>query len=192
MCSLFPRVATKTLVVVVMHGLEHPKPTNTGKLVVACLPHSELHLFGPDLPPLMERPWPATHTPVVLFPVAGAEPIEAFRGTRDMALIALDGSWRQAARLRRRFATLGVRFAAAPAGPSVYRLRAEPDAQGMSTFEAVTRSLAVLEGIDPEPLERTLRIFRDRTLWCRGSIRDHEVEGGLPPGITKRDLTRGS
>lgn len=128
MCDRLPRVDTRTRVVVLMHGLEHNKSTNTGRLVHRCLPRSDLVLYGNDLPPLPARPWPEGLTPVVLFPVAGAQPVADFadvaaRGA--LALVVLDANWRQAARLRKRFAAQGIPFVQAPAGPpSVYRLRA--------------------------------------------------------------------
>ena len=57
----------------------------------------------------------------------------------------------------------------------------------MSTFEAIARSLATLENLDIAPLVRALRMFRDRTLWARGTIAATDVEGGIPAGIDRHD-----
>src|SRR5688500_1705572 len=86
MCSLLPHVDTRARICVVMHGLEHGKSTNTGRLVERCFTNSEMTLFGNDKPALPDKPWPASSTPVVLFPVAGAQPIADFRGVKDLAL----------------------------------------------------------------------------------------------------------
>lgn len=189
MCDRLPRIETRTRVVVVMHGLEHNKSTNTGRLVHRCLPRSELVLYGNDLPPLQERPWPADHTPVVLFPVAGAQPVSDFLDVAragKLALVVLDANWRQAARLRKRFASQNIPFVRAPDGaPTVYKLRNEPHEAGVSTLEAVARSLAVLEERDMEPLVATLRVFQDRTLWMRGVLDKDHVEGGIPDGVLR-------
>jgi DTW domain-containing protein len=189
MCALLPRVVTRTRVVVVMHGLEHVKSTNTGRLLHRCLPNSDLVLYGNDRPPLPPRPWPEGHTPVVLFPVAGAQPVSDFVDVAragELALVVLDANWRQAARLRKRFASQKIPFAAAPSSePTLYRLRKEPHEGGVSTFEAVARSLAVLEEQDTAPLVTALRVFQDRTLWTRGSIGRDEVEGGIPEGALR-------
>ena len=45
-------MTTATRVHVVMHGLEHNKTTNTGRLVARCFPSAEITLFGNDLPAL--------------------------------------------------------------------------------------------------------------------------------------------
>jgi len=186
MCSELPRVATHTRVVVIMHGFEEHKSTNTGRLAISSLENSELVRFGAENPPLSHNPWQADRVPVILFPVSGAQPISDFKNQKNLVLVALDGNWRQAARLRKRFAAQNIPFAAAPPGaPSAYGLRHEPHAHGMSTYEAIVRSLAVLEEIDVSSLERAFRIFRDRTLWCRGSIKKEDVEGGIPDGILR-------
>lgn len=187
MCDRLPRLGTRTRVVVIMHGLEHNKSTNTGRLVHRCLPHSDLVLYGNDRPRLPERPWPADLTPVVLFPVAGAQPVSDFLDVArqgKLALVALDANWRQAARLRKRFAAQSIPFVAAPAGPpTVYKLRNEPHEAGVSTLEAIARALAVLEERDMEPLVAALRVFQDRTLWMRGALDKDAVEGGIPDGV---------
>jgi DTW domain-containing protein YfiP len=168
-----------------MHGLEHAKSTNTGRLVERCFTNARITLFGNNLPELPDELWPPGAKPVVLFPVAGAQPIEDFRGVDRVCLVVLDANWRQAARLRKRFALRSVPFARAPAVPTLYRLRGEPHEGGMSTFEAVVHSLGALEDVDTAPLLRAFRIFQDRTLWTRGTIDKSAVEGGIPDGALR-------
>jgi DTW domain-containing protein YfiP len=175
MCSLLPKLTTKTRVVVVMHPLEARKSTNTGRLAARCLanaavvPYRDAIDFG-------------GRAPVVLFPVAGAQPIEELAG-KDITLVALDANWRSAARMRKMFALEGIPFAKAPAAPTTYALRKGPHDDGMSTFEAIARSLAVVDGIDAAPLLRALEVFQDRVLWLRGTKTKDAVAGGIPDGV---------
>lgn len=185
-CAQMPRIETQTKVTIVMHGLERRKSSNTGALAQRVLVNSEIVLFGNNLPPLPERVWPLGSVPVVLFPVAGGQPVEDFRGTRNLTLIALDANWRQATKLRRRFASQNIPFARAPdVEPSLYKLRTSPHAGGLSTYEAIVRSLAALEDIALADALTTFRMFQDRLLWRRGAIDTGEVEGGIPDGARR-------
>jgi DTW domain-containing protein YfiP len=89
--------------------------------------------------------------------------------------------------LRKRFASQNVPFAAAPSlEPSIYKLRSEPHEGGMSTLEAIARSLAVLEDVDVAPMLDAFRVFQDRTLWMRGAIDRDDVYGGVPEGLLRQ------
>ncbi len=181
-CASLPWLHNRTRVTVVMHKLEHRKSTNTGRLAVRCLDNSAL-VFHDEIAAVDGAL--RGRRPVVLFPVAGARSIEAFRGEEGLALVVLDANWRQAARMRKRFAAQGIPFARAPAGPSAYALRKGPHDDGMSTLEAVARSLAVLDDLDPAPLMAALEAFQDRLLWLRGLKARGAVAGGIPAGVER-------
>jgi DTW domain-containing protein YfiP len=185
-CALLPRIETRAHVAIVMHGLEQRKSTNTGALARRVLVNSEIIFFGNNLPALPECMWSKESVPVVLFPVAGGQPIAEFRGVLHLTLIALDANWRQAAKLRRRFAAKNIPFATAPVGaPGAYKLRSSPHEGGLSTYEAILRSLSVLENVPLADAMRAFRIFQDRLLWRRGSIDRGAVEGGIPDGVRR-------
>ena len=110
-CALLPRLSTRTRVIMVVHQLEAPKPTNTGVVAARCLENSaviyrgrapgeaEVDLLEPHLAPGAE--------PLLLFPHAEARPLETWRGSqRPVQLIVPDGTWSQAARTRRRLGAL--------------------------------------------------------------------------------------
>jgi DTW domain-containing protein YfiP len=71
-----------------------------------------------------------------------------------------------------------------PLGPSEYRLRDEPQPDGLATLEAIARSLRILEGDAGESISNAMlapfRVMVERTLWFRGKLPDHEVTGGVP------------
>jgi DTW domain-containing protein YfiP len=169
-----------------MHGLEQRKSTNTGALALTVVENSTLHVFGNDLPPLPERVWPERRrVPVVLFPVAGAQPIAEFKdAVDDLALIVLDANWRQANRLRKRFAARNIPFASVEARGE-YKLRNSPHEHGLSTYEAIVHALGALEDIDVEPALAAFRVWQDRLLWTRGTIATGAVEGGIPEGARR-------
>jgi DTW domain-containing protein YfiP len=175
-------------VVLVLHQIEERKSTNTGRLAVRCLPNSVVVAQGrlPDGagqgrtmvtgPPY---PWQGATGPcVLLFPDENARPIEAWRGTADLTLIALDATWSQAARARRRLpGLLELPSAFVPEGPPLYPLRRDPRPGRVGTMEALIRALDVLEGGDVRaPLERILRLAVERTWRTRGGNRRPRVE----------------
>lgn len=190
-CERLPRLATRTHVCFVTHKLEDQKSTNTGRLARAVLSNTSLCLFGNDLPALPRLPWPTDHRPVVLFPQRGAPEVgpALLDDERPLALVVLDGTWRQANRWRKRFLVERVPFAVPPpGGPGRYRLRTAPGEQGLCTIEAVARALGALEGSAVEhALVDALELFQSRLLWLRGAIDRADVVGGLPEHVRRQD-----
>jgi DTW domain-containing protein YfiP len=65
--------------------------------------------------------------------------------------------------------------------PSMYRLRSEHHPDGMATFEAIARTLGVIEAeAVQEKMEHIFRVFTDRMLYTRGQLPANEVVGGIP------------
>ena len=149
---------TRSRVVLVLHQSEARKSSNTGRLAVRCLPNSLVVAHGrlPDSagegrllvtgPPY---PWQdGQGAPVLLFPDENARPIEEWRASHEaVTLIALDGTWAQAARARRRLpGLLDLASASVPTGPPLHRIRDDPRPGRLGTLEALGRALGVLEG----------------------------------------------
>jgi DTW domain-containing protein YfiP len=196
LCALVPRVLTRTRLVLVTHQLEVRKPTNTGRLAVRCLPNSAVVVRGAGGD--ASTPWREAAAPVLLFPHAGAEPLERWRDhPAPVTLVVPDGTWRQAARARRRLAGLGdIPCAALPAGASAppagarpaLPLRRQVRPGRLSTLAAIARALGILEGSAvEEPLAHILRVMVDRTLWSNGRLATELVTGGIPPGVFPHD-----
>ena len=123
----------------------------------------------------------------MLFPVAGAQPVREFRDVVDtLALVVLDANWRQANRLRKRFAARNIPFASVEARGQ-YKLRNSPHEGGLSTYESIVHALAALEDIDVDAALSAFRIWQDRLLWTRGALATGAVEGGIPEGARRTE-----
>ena len=192
LCAELPTVWTRTRLALVLHQSEERKSSNTGRLALRCLPNSIVIAQG-RLPAAAGQgrgmvteapfPWQDSRGPcVLLFPDEGARPIEEWRGIAELTLIALDGTWRQAARARRRFpGLLDLPSAVVPAGPPLYALRNDPRPGRLGTMEAIVRALGALEGTEVQaPLERLLRLAAERTWRARGR-QDRERHIDLDP-----------
>lgn len=197
LCALVPRVFTRTRVVLVMHQLELNKPTNTGRLAIRCLPNSAVVVRGLGYGAPAEEGVPEDGgTRLLLFPHADAQPLERWRdAAAPITLIVPDGTWRQAARARRRVPGLDqIPCVALPAPPPIsHRLRQPARPGRLSTMDAIARALGVLEGAEVEaPLAHIHRVMVDRTLWTNGRLPTAAVTGGIPAGVVSHDPLSGA
>lgn len=188
-CTLVPRLVTRTRLVLVIHRAEDRKPTNTGRLAAACLVNSEVVVRGHSAdcePPLLV---PAGSRLLLLYPAPDAIPLAELGPIAEpVTLVVPDGNWRQASKVRKRVPGLAAATCVTlPAGePSIYRLRAEAHAHGLATLEAIARAFGILEGDDVRrAIEVPFRAMVERTLWTRGTLATHEVTTGLPAGATR-------
>jgi DTW domain-containing protein len=190
-CSLIPRIDTRTRLVLFIHRREDRKPTNSGRLGAACLTNSEVVVRGHESSPTPTFIGDAETRPLFLYPHEDAIPITQFAASaRPITLIVPDGTWRQASKVRNRVA--GLRdvpcVSIEPDAPTSYRLRTETRAEGLATIEAIARAFGVLEGAHVRAaLERVFRAMVERTLWSRGELGTAEVFGGIPAGAVRHD-----
>jgi DTW domain-containing protein YfiP len=199
LCAVLRRRPVRSVVRVVVPDTELHKSTNSGRLLPLLLEQTELVVHGgPSHPSVPARLWPEGTRPVVLFPQQGAPPLATFVDATKppVCLIVLDGTWRQANRLRKRFLVERVPFARLPDDDheSLYALRRGHFAGSRSTLEAAAGALSILEGDDgvAAHLLDGFRRMVDRTLWLRGEKNREDVYGGLPEGVHRHDInTRG-
>ena len=201
-CSLIPKLDTRTRLVLVIHRAEDRKPTNTGRLAVEAMANSQVIVRGRAEEPADLIPLGSETRPVFLFPHEGAVPLESVASIagddRPVTLIVPDGNWRQASKVRNRVPGMrDVPCVSLPVGePSIYRLRSEAHPFGLATVEAIGRCLRVLEGErGPEVEQALLHVFRamvERTLWSRGDFATADVTGGIPEGALRHDPRSGT
>jgi DTW domain-containing protein YfiP len=185
-CAHAPRVATRTPLLLVVHVRDRGRTSNTSRLLTLAVRGAALVGHGDRAgPPDPAAHLPAGTTPVVLFPGRGARPL-----TPDLvaglpsppALVVPDGTWRQADGMVKRLPLLTAATkvslpAREFAGPAMRRNR---EGHRMSTYEAVARAFAVLEGeAVAGPLLDFYRRAVDRMLLVRGRLKLGDVYGGL-------------
>jgi DTW domain-containing protein YfiP len=203
-CSLVPRIETRTRLLLVIHHFEARKPSNTGLLAAQCLPNSRVLVRGHEAdagsksPPLT---FPADAQPLLLFPHEDAVPLDVFAAARSpddppVTLIVPDGNWRQAGKVRQRVPGLRdvpcVILPHEPDAPTTYRLRSEPHPQGMATMEAIARGFGILEGPHVRAaMEELFLVMVERTLWSRGMLPTEQLTRPLPPGVARHDPRSG-
>lgn len=194
-CALIPRLETRTKVLLFIHHLEDRKSTNTGRLATRCLVNSEVVVRGREAEPSPSFTPEAGTRPLLLFPHESALPLSDFVASREpLTLVVPDGTWRQASKVRNRVPGLReLPCVTLPRGePSRYRLRFEPHDVGLSTLEAIARSLGVLEGLHVQhTLERVFETVVERILWSRGTLSTSDVKGGIPEGAKRHDPRSG-
>jgi DTW domain-containing protein YfiP len=179
LCGEARRLETRTKVVVLVHRREVHKTTGTARLVPLTLAHGELRTVGlPEDRVQYEGLEEEGRSTLLLSPVAGAvELTRELVGNRPATLVVPDGNWRQARRMATNEAPLARLVAVRlPEGPTRrFELRKHPQAERLSTFEAIARALGILEGAEVQhELERILHLKVERTLDTRGRRKDED------------------
>lgn len=145
-CRHVTTFATRTRVVVLQHPRERDMPVNTARIASLCLPDAEVHV-GLRLPESLVLGDPLRPA-ALLYPGPGAIDVERSPPPTDITLVVVDGTWSQAKKLVRLNPALAAlpRYAFRPPRPSEYRIRKGPHDDYVSTLEALTVVLGVLEG----------------------------------------------
>jgi DTW domain-containing protein YfiP len=136
-----------------MHHRERHLTSNTANLANLTLPNCEILLRGlPDKPFSAESlQLSSEETPIYLFPHEDAIELTPLfieeNNDKKFHLIVPDGTWSQAVKFYRREEGLaGIQCVKLSAGePGRYKLRKSSDENRLSTFEAITRALGILE-----------------------------------------------
>jgi DTW domain-containing protein YfiP len=171
-CAGLAPVATRTRVVILQHPREARLAICSARLAHLALAGSELHrgvVFEehPRVRALAGQPGAALLFPE-LAPLARAATPDAppaaprAEGAEVRTLVAIDGTWTQAAKMVRANPRLAAlpRLALSPARPSAYgELRREPGPAHLSTLEALALALGALEG-DPARFAPMCDAFR--------------------------------
>ncbi|WP_175651384.1 tRNA-uridine aminocarboxypropyltransferase [Pseudomonas sp. Marseille-P9899] len=150
LCPLIPSLDSRTRVVLLQHPDEVRHALNTARLAALGLRNGELRV-GEVFDGLAELIAAPGYRVGLLFPGEQAQPLRAYGedlDPRPWLLIVPDGTWRKARKLLYLNPLLDAlpRVTLASVQPSRYRLRKAPEAGALSTIEAVTQALNVLEG----------------------------------------------
>jgi DTW domain-containing protein YfiP len=144
---LIPQLDSRTRVLVLQHPGEVAHALNTGRLAALGLNNAQL-VVGEVLDNLYELLNPPGYRAHLLFP--GDEARSLVRERQDalpMLLVVPDGTWRKARKLLHLNPLLATlpRVTLGQVPESRYRLRKAPGPDALSTVEAITYALDILE-----------------------------------------------
>jgi DTW domain-containing protein YfiP len=173
-CDLIPDIQNSTFLTVIMHHRETFKTTNTARIACMALQNSRILVRGirDQVLDLADVHFPERQSVLLTLSdeshVLTPEFVRSF--DKPLHLIVPDGNWRQASRVGKREPALqGIPWIKLPPGPkSCYKLRHEHHPEGLSTLEAISRALAIIESpqIDAD-LMKIFNIMVERTLSTR-------------------------
>lgn len=200
-CVHLRELPTRTRILILQHPRERNMAIGTARMASLCLPQSELHVGArwDGHAAVMRAVSDPDRPAVLLYPDTHAKNILVDRPRGPVTLIVVDGTWSQAKNVVRDNEILRAlpRYAFSAPEPSQYRIRAEPNAEYVSTIEALMHVLSVLED-DPVSFRALLAPFRamvDAQLVCqatRPSRRYRQPRGTrperprLPPPLADR------
>lgn len=143
-CSVLPRIETRTEIVLIQHVTERLLTSNTGRFAALALPKSCVLSYGGG-EPFDAEPLSAPGTALLYRSGPGPASPLSFVPER---LIVLDGSFRQARRMYKKIPELrGLpELRLPPPRLTPTRLRRPTQPEGMSTIEAIAAAIAAVEG----------------------------------------------
>lgn len=178
-CDHLPRIRTPFRWVLVQHASDRLRPTNTGRLVRAMVEGVEVLVYA-DRTEAFETTAleESTRDYRLLFPAPEAEVLTPTMlqvpNASALTLVLLDGTWRQASRMRRRVPHLrAMRCLRLPAAaPSSWAIRRANQPERLCTLEAVIRVIA-LSGREDEAraMWEAMKWIEGRLLYMRGRRR---------------------
>ncbi|MBW8780955.1 MAG: DTW domain-containing protein [Verrucomicrobia bacterium] len=127
---------------VLMHHRESRRPSSTGHLINRIIPASGHHVYHHDRRPDRASIVRPGKTLWILHPLG--EPLPADQAPGDLQILLLDGSWGEAADMKREVEGWGRRVSLPMTGRSRYWLRAQQGEGQFSTMEALLFLLAAL------------------------------------------------
>jgi DTW domain-containing protein YfiP len=162
-CAHVSVVPTRSRLLVLQHPREHDKAIGTARIAALGLADAQIAVgidFTGDAA-VREAASDRARPAVLLYPGPGARDLADEPPAGPVTLVVIDGTWSQARALLRNNPWLAElpRYAFAPERPSEYRIRSEPRPDYVSTIEAVTTALGLLER-DPARVAPLLAPFR--------------------------------
>jgi DTW domain-containing protein YfiP len=140
-CDGFAPIECPLQVKVLIHHREYWKPTSTGRLINRVIPSSCSQIYRTDLP-LIAEPFLSPDRPLwILHPLG--EPLPELP-PKDLQLLLLDGSWREASGMIHAVKSWGRLISLPMSGTSRYWLREQQSPGNYSTIEALLFLLSAL------------------------------------------------
>ncbi|MBZ2169758.1 tRNA-uridine aminocarboxypropyltransferase [Marinobacter sp. F4216] len=174
-CAHCRPVANRTPITILQHPTEVDRPKGTVRILQRCL--DRLRVLVGETPDQFRRggfdPTTLSDTTALLFPGPRSQPVEHADLAAISHWVVLDGTWRKAARILHTNPGLqalpAFHFQQAP--PSRYIVRKAPGPDALSTAEAVSHLLDIVEpGTDTGPISDAMTALIEKQL---AQIPDH-------------------
>jgi DTW domain-containing protein YfiP len=154
LCALVQPVRTKTKLVVLQHPKERRHPFGTARLMRLAMPDARIETVHGGFDEVLRHEIDVASDAAVLYPHKDAVDLASLpRDQMPSTLVLLDGTWSHAKKLYQHNEWVQrlrhVRID--PPKPSNYRIRKEPQADFVSTVEALVYALSILEPDNEEP-----------------------------------------
>jgi DTW domain-containing protein YfiP len=153
-CAGFHAVTCPLAIDVLVHSRESFRPTSTGRLINRVIPASRGHIYRYDVPLDRAAFGQPGRELWVLHPLG--EPMPADTPPDRVQVLLLDGSWREAARMRADTKSWGRAVRLPMTGESRYHLRGQQGAGMFSTIEALLFLFAAF-GLTEEHIQLRLQ-----------------------------------
>ncbi len=185
-CGVMDPITVSSRVTVVVHYSDVTRKSNTGRLIPSVLTNSEVLIRGTRHEPLdIMRAVQPRYNNLVLYPSADSIPLTTDflkNNTLPVNLIVPDGNWNQAGKMEKREKKIAhlQRVHLEISKPSRYRLRTAAHENWISTFEAIARSLGIIENPEiQQRMEYFFEVFVERMLYLKGRLALEDVTGGI-------------
>lgn len=176
-CDQITSIETNTNIKILMHIREKYLTSNTANLAELALGNCQIHTRGElDNPLNIEELISDPENTFYLFPDDSAiELNEDFMANRNgpITILVPDGSWRQAKKVKKREVALQkLQSVKLPVGgpKSKYHLRQEPNQNSVCTYEAIARTIGIIEGKEKQDhLENIFDVMVERVMISRAT-----------------------
>lgn len=159
---------------ILIHRREAWRPTSTSRLLTRVLPAAVGHVFSKDLPLDRDRIVRPDRTLWILHPAGDLPPSPV--APESLQVLLLDGSWREASRMRREVESWGRLIRLPPGTPSRYHLRNQHSDDRYSTAETL---ILLLETLGLPDLASALKLQFDLHVYAglrsRGALPEAEA-----------------
>ena len=170
-CGEIKKINNSADIVLIAHILDEQKPSNTGKIISACLENCEVIKYG-AIGEVFDINSFANKNTLILYPTEESKEItkELYESLSKPSITILDGTWSQAAKMANKFKKAGGKFIHLPKGIyDKYMLRKSNKEERLCSAQALIQTLKIL-GENTLEFENALKLFIEKNLKIRGRI----------------------
>jgi DTW domain-containing protein YfiP len=141
-CAQLPSIDNLWPVHILQHASEAKHAIGTARIAHLSLKKCAMYAY-----PMRDEQLPHDKPIALIYPGEGAQPLSNLVGSPVQHLMFIDATWRKSKRMLLETPAIAQlpRYSLAVTAPSRYLIRKEPNAQSLSTLEAIVSALELLE-----------------------------------------------